>query len=126
MKLGIIGVPQDIGSAKRGVDMGPSAMRVAGLHEAIMKHGYDILDFGNISCFDIDSIDPFEAPGTGYNIPGGLSYREARLIMEMIYDCEMLSSMDVVELNPAQDIRNKTGAVAVELISCALGRQLHL
>ncbi|TFG62915.1 MAG: arginase [Spirochaetales bacterium] len=302
MKLGIIGVPQDIGSAKRGVDMGPSAIRVAGLRKVLEKLGHEVADFGNLSCFDIDqnphymdskprelnylkpiietclkvktevekalgqgcmplvlggdhsisigtlagmkslhkgrtgilwvdahadfntpettpsgnihgmplavltgrgspellaigpsptvsesntviiglrdvdpgearnlknskvsvftmrdiedrgigpvmrdalsaalsgvdflhvsfdidSIDPFEAPGTGYNIPGGLSYREARLIMEMIYDSGRLTSLEVVEVDPARDIMNKTGAVAVELISCALGKQILL
>lgn len=299
MKVGIIGVPQDIGSSKRGVDMGPSAIRVAGLHESLRALGVSIKDYGNITCFDIDqnpdymhaeehlnfigpivdtcyrlksqveraisdgcfplviggdhsisigtlagmkalhggrtgiiwvdahadfnipsttpsgnihgmvlavhtgrgddrltaigpaptvreqntvligardldsgelellrdsavtvftmrdivergmgpvikdalaiatdgvdhlhvsfdidSIDPFEAPGTGTQVAGGITFREARYIMELVSECRKLSSLEVVEVNPVLDSFNKTGRVAVELISCALGKRI--
>jgi arginase len=299
MKVGIIGVPQDIGSSKRGVDMGPSAIRVAGLHENLRALGVSVKDYGNIACFDIDqnpgylhaeerlnfigpivdtcyrlknqveraiadgcfplviggdhsisigtlagmkslhggktgiiwvdahadfntpattpsgnihgmvlavhtgrgdprltaigpaptvreqntvligardldsgelellrdsavtvftmrdivergmgpvikdalaiatdgvdhlhvsfdidSIDPFEAPGTGTQVAGGITFREARYIMELVSECRKLSSLEVVEVNPVLDTFNKTGRVAVELISCALGKRI--
>lgn len=74
--------------------------------------------------FDIDSLDPSEAPGTGTRVPGGLTYREAHLIMEMVHDCGKLSSLEVVEVNPALDIRNKTANLAVGLIASALGKTI--
>ena len=299
MKAGIIGVPQDIGSSKRGVDMGPSAIRVAGLHDSLKKLGIDVRDYGNISCFDIDqnpgymhaeehvnflgpisdtcyklkaqveqaigegyfplviggdhsisigtlagmkklhggktgiiwvdahgdfnvpsttpsgnihgmplavhtgrgdsrllaigpsptvvekntvligtrsidreeavllresqvtvftmrdivergmgpvikeaisiatdgvdhlhisfdidSLDPFEAPGTGTQVEGGITFREARYFMELASECSKFSSLEFVEVNPVLDVYNKTGRVAVELISCALGKRI--
>ena len=53
-KIGIIGVPQDLGASRRGVDMGPSSLRIAGLHSSIEKLGYDAIDFGNVTCHDIE------------------------------------------------------------------------
>lgn len=73
---------------------------------------------------DIDVLDPSEAPGTGTSVPGGLTYREGHLLMEMVHNSKKLSSMDVVEVNPALDNRNKTAALAVELISSALGKTI--
>jgi arginase len=72
--------------------------------------------------FDVDFLDPEIAPGVGTTVPGGPSYREAQLCMEMIADTGRLASLDVVELNPALDLRNKTAALAVDLIESLFGK----
>lgn len=72
--------------------------------------------------FDVDFLDPDIAPGVGTTVPGGPTYREAQLCMEMIADTGRLSSLDVMELNPAFDVRNKTAALAVDLIESLFGK----
>ncbi len=72
--------------------------------------------------FDVDFLDPEIAPGVGTTVPGGPTYREAQLCMEMIADTGRLASLDVMELNPALDLRNKTAAVAVDLIESLFGK----
>ena len=72
--------------------------------------------------FDVDFLDPEIAPGVGTTVPGGPSYREAQLCMEMIADTGRLGSLDVVELNPALDVRNKTATLAVDLIESLFGK----
>lgn len=72
--------------------------------------------------FDVDFLDPEIAPGVGTTVPGGPSYREAQLCMEMIADTGRLGSVDIVELNPALDVRNKTAALAVDLIESLFGK----
>lgn len=74
--------------------------------------------------FDMDAIDPSEAPGTGTPVKGGLSYREAHLVMEMLYDSEQLGSIEMVEINPIFDYRNQTASLAVDLICSALGKSI--
>ncbi len=72
--------------------------------------------------FDVDFLDPEIAPGVGTTVPGGPTYREAQLCMEMIADTGRLASLDVVELNPALDVRNKTAQLAVDLIESLFGK----
>jgi arginase len=72
--------------------------------------------------FDVDFLDPDIAPGVGTTVPGGPSYREAQLCMEMIADTGKLASLDVMELNPALDLRNKTAELAVDLIESLFGK----
>ena len=72
--------------------------------------------------FDLDCLDPADAPGVGTAVRGGPTYREMQLCMEMIADTGRLGSLDVVELNPALDLRNRTAEVAVELIESMLGK----
>jgi arginase len=72
--------------------------------------------------FDVDFLDPDIAPGVGTTVPGGPTYREAQLCMEMIADTGRLASLDVTELNPALDIRNRTATVAVDLIESLFGK----
>ncbi|MBL8328710.1 MAG: arginase [Rubrivivax sp.] len=72
--------------------------------------------------FDVDFLDPEIAPGVGTTVPGGPTYREAQLCMEMIADCGRLASLDVMELNPALDVRNKTALLAVDLIESLFGK----
>ena len=72
--------------------------------------------------FDVDFLDPPIAPGVGTTVPGGPSYREAQLCMEMIADTGRLGSLDVMELNPALDVRNQTAELAVDLIESLFGK----
>jgi arginase len=72
--------------------------------------------------FDVDFLDPDIAPGVGTTVRGGPTYREAQLCMEMIADTGRLASLDVMELNPAFDVRNKTAEVAVDLIESLFGK----
>ena len=72
--------------------------------------------------FDVDMLDPSIAPGTGTRVPGGVNYREAQLIMEMVADTGRLGSLDLVEVNPALDRHNKTAELAVDLIESLFGK----
>lgn len=74
--------------------------------------------------FDMDGIDPSEAPGTGTPVKGGLSYREAHLVMEMLHESGRLGSIEMVEINPILDQRNQTAALAVGLICSGLGKSI--
>lgn len=74
--------------------------------------------------FDVDVMDPAFAVGTGTPSPGGLTYREAHLAMEMIADSGQLQSLEMVEVNPLLDVQNKTGELAVGLIASALGKRI--
>jgi len=74
--------------------------------------------------FDMDVVDPREAPGVGTPVPGGITYREAHLAMEMIADCGQLLACELVEINPILDIMNKTGVLGVGLLSSALGKKI--
>lgn len=71
---------------------------------------------------DVDFLDPDIAPGVGTTVPGGPTYREAQLCMEMVADTGRLGSLDIVELNPAFDVRNRTAEVAVDLIGSLFGK----
>jgi arginase len=72
--------------------------------------------------FDVDFLDPDFAPGVGTTVPGGPSYREAQLCMEMVADTGLLASLDLMELNPAQDNHNRTAEVAVDLVGSLFGK----
>jgi len=72
--------------------------------------------------FDVDFLDPAFAPGVGTTVAGGPTYREAQLCMEMIADTGRLASLDLMELNPAFDVKNQTAVVAVDLIESLFGK----
>jgi arginase len=72
--------------------------------------------------FDVDFLDPEWAPGVGTTVPGGPTYREAQLCMEMIADTGRLASLDLMELNPALDVRNRTAEVTVDLVESLFGK----
>jgi arginase len=72
--------------------------------------------------FDVDFLDPEIAPGVGTTVPGGPTYREAQLCMEMIADTGLMRSLDIMELNPAMDIHNKTAKLAVDLVESLFGK----
>lgn len=73
---------------------------------------------------DMDSLDPDEAPGVGTAVPGGLTYREAHLLMEIFGDSGRVHSLDIVEINPILDDRNKTAELAVGLAASLLGQRI--
>ena len=73
---------------------------------------------------DMDSLDPNEAPGVGTPSPGGLTYREAQLLMEIVADSGKLSSADVVEINPILDHENRTAQMAVDLVASLFGKSI--
>jgi arginase len=89
-----------------------------------MQHALEGLDASthlHVS-FDVDFLDPDVAPGVGTTVPGGPTYREAQLCMEMIADTGLVGSLDIMELNPAMDVRNKTAMVAVDLVESLFGK----
>jgi arginase len=73
---------------------------------------------------DLDAVDPMFAPGVGTPVPGGLSYREAHLALELVAEAGVLDSLDVVEVNPILDRANETALLAVELVASALGKRI--
>jgi arginase len=73
---------------------------------------------------DMDALDPDQAPGVGTPVRGGLNYREAHLALELVAEAQVLSSLDVVEVNPILDRANETGRLAVELVASALGAKI--
>jgi arginase len=74
--------------------------------------------------FDLDVLDPEVAPGVGTPVRGGLTYREAHLVMELINEAAVVTSLDVVEINPIRDSRNGTAELAVELVESLMGRRI--
>lgn len=74
--------------------------------------------------FDMDVLDPDEAPGVGTPVRGGVTYREAHLAMETICDSSRMVSMEVVEVNPVLDVANRTALLAVELVMSAMGKKI--
>ncbi len=81
--VGIIGVQQDFGASKRGVDMGPSAMRIAGLHSALKKLGYSVVDFGNIHCHDLEE----------HLLLSDLEDKKVRFISHIVQTCRELKQI---------------------------------
>lgn len=74
--------------------------------------------------FDMDSLDPMYAPGTGYQLPAGMTNREALLLMEEMCDTGLVKSAEIVEVNPVLDVRNRTAGFAVDLVARLLGEKI--
>lgn len=74
--------------------------------------------------FDVDSIDPVTAPGVGTPVSGGLSYREAHLLMESIAECGCMSSLEVAEVNPILDNKNRSAEITAELVASSMGLRI--
>jgi len=87
---------------------------------AIAKQG----TAGYCVTFDVDALDPNDAPGSGTLVRGGLTYREAHLAMEKIAEAGGMRSLEVVEINTALDVNNRTAELGVELILSALGKTI--
>lgn len=97
-----------------------------GIHRIIakvLKQFREKVDHIHIS-FDVDSVDPSVAPGVGTPIPGGLSYREAHLLMETIAECGCMSSLEVAEINPILDHKNQSAVFIAELIASSMGQRI--
>ena len=95
----------------------------------VMEEAISIAGAGNTPIhvsFDLDAIDPREAPGTGTPVKGGLSFREAHLAMEMLAESRKLGSIEMVEINPILDTRNHTATLAVGLFCSGLGKAILL
>lgn len=111
-----------------------SAVTVFTMHEidrrgmaAVMEQALTIATRGTDGfhlSFDLDVLDPREAPGVGTPVSGGISAREAHLAMELIAESDGLRSLDIVEVNPILDERNATAELAVELALSALGKRI--
>jgi arginase len=97
-----------------------------GIHK-VMKQAFlkvvKNVDYLHVS-FDLDSVDPVYAPGVGTPVKGGLDYREAHLMMEMIAESRKMTSMEIVEVNPIIDKRNQSAEFAVELVQSAFGKKI--
>jgi len=97
-----------------------------GVHK-VMKNAFQKVaknvDMLHVS-FDLDSVDPIYAPGVGTPVKGGLDYREAHLIMEMLAESGKMSSLELVEVNPILDNRNQSAEFAVELVQSAFGKKI--
>ena len=74
--------------------------------------------------FDLDACDPTIAPGVGTPVKGGLNYREAHMVMEIVADSALLTSLDMVEVNPTLDVQNATAQLGTELVLSALGMKI--
>lgn len=124
----------------RDLDPGEKAfLREVGLHvftmkeidrlglAAVMEQAIELACKGmnglHIS-LDMDAVDPRDAPGVGTPVPGGLTYREAHLALELIADSGAMTSLDIVEDNPTLDHENRTAALAAELILSAFGKRI--
>jgi len=97
-----------------------------GIHRIIarvLKQFQEKVDHIHVS-FDLDSVDPTLAPGVGTPIPGGLSFRESHLLMESIAECGCMSSLEVTEVNPILDDKNKSAKFAAELIASSMGQRI--
>ena len=97
-----------------------------GIHRIIakvLKQFREKIDHIHVS-FDVDSVDPSVAPGVGTPISGGLSYREAHLLMETIAECGCMSSLEIAEVNPILDHKNQSAAFTAELIASSMGQRI--
>jgi len=127
--LRLVGIRSvDDGERRLVRDMGLQVIDMRGIDEDGMRRSMDKVLEGltpethlHVS-FDVDFLDPESAPGVATAVRGGPTYREAQLCMEMVADTGCLRSLDVMELNPALDVRNQTAAIAVELIESLFGK----
>ena len=111
-------------------DMGIKAMTMREIDENGMANGVRaaLRALGDVEAihisFDMDSLDPTVAPGVGTPVSGGLTIREAHLIMEMLADDGRVRSLDLVEVNPILDEHNRTAQVAVDLAASLFGQRI--
>ena len=118
----------DPGEKRRVHEAGIEVFDMRSIDEMGMRHTMELAlaligpDTHLHVSLDVDFLDPDIAPGVGTAVRGGPTYREAQLCMEMIADTGRLASLDVVELNPALDLRNRTAELAVDLIESLFGK----
>ena len=118
----------DEGEKRMVHDMGIDVFDMRFIDETGMRHAMELAlaligpDTHLHVSLDVDFLDPDIAPGVGTTVRGGPTYREAQLCMEMVADTGRLASLDIVELNPALDVRNRTAELAVDLIESLFGK----
>ncbi len=118
----------DEGEKRLVHDMGIEVFDMRFIDELGMRHAMELalaLVDANTHLhvsLDVDFLDPAIAPGVGTTVRGGPTYREAQLCMEMIADTGRMASLDIVELNPALDVRNQTAELAVDLVESLFGK----
>ncbi len=124
---------RDVDLSERGPihDSGVSAFTMRDIDErglkSVMQEALEVVNrdtAGFHVSFDMDVLDPDEAPGVGTPVRGGMTYREAHLAMETICDSGRMVSMDLVEVNTVLDVANRTAQLAVELILSAMGKKI--
>jgi arginase len=128
-ELRLIGIRSvDAGEKKLVREMGIEVFDMRYIDEMGMRHAMELAlalvdkqTHLHVS-LDVDFLDPDIAPGVGTTVRGGPTYREAQLCMEMIADTGRMASLDIVELNPALDIRNRTAELAVDLVESLFGK----
>jgi arginase len=128
----LIGI-RDLDQAERAI------VRQSGIHvytmrdidergmRAVMQEAIGFASAGTAGfhvSFDLDGMDPRDVPGTGTPVKGGISWREANLLMEMVADSGGMSSLEIAELNPILDVKNQSGEVAVDVILSAFGKRI--
>ncbi len=128
----LVGI-RDVDLAERPVvkDSGVSVFTMRDVDErgmrAVMQEAIGIAALGTAGIhlsLDMDGVDPREAPGVGTPVRGGFSYREAHLAMELVADSRLLTSIEVVEVNPVLDDANRTAQLGVELLLSAMGKRI--
>jgi len=130
--VALIGLRDVDMSERRSIrDSGVNAFTMRDIDErglkSVMQDAIELATRGTAGfhlSFDMDVIDPDEAPGVGTPVRGGMTYREAHLAMETICDSSLMVSMELVEVNPVLDIANRTALLAVELILSAMGKKI--
>src|SRR5262249_57482666 len=96
---------------------------VQAVMEKALARVTDGTDYVHVSV-DLDAVDPTVAPGVGTPVKGGLDYREAHLIMELLHDSGVMTSLEMVEVNPILDQGNASATFAVELVQSAFGKKI--
>ena len=130
-RVALVGIRSlDPGEKELVKDLGLAVFTIADVDRrgvsGVMREAIDVVrgpGFVHLS-LDVDVCDPEIAPGVGTPVRGGLSYREAHLAMELIADAGILTSLEVVEVNPILDHADETGILAVELVASALGSRI--
>ena len=122
-------------TAREAVNIRKSGIRVFSMQEidrygmgVVTEQAIDMASDGTAGfhlSFDIDVVDPGNAPGTGTVKRGGLTYRESHLLMELCADSERMVGIDLVEVNPLEDTQNATAVLASELIASAMGKNIY-
>ena len=130
-RVALVGVRSlDAGERQRIAERGPAVFTMSDIDrrglDAVLSEAIAIVqgeNFVHVS-LDADVLDPQIAPGVGTPVPGGLSYREAHLALELVAQSAAISSMDIVEVNPILDVANTTARLVVDLAASALGETI--
>jgi len=127
--VGLRSVDEIEGLNVRGTGVHPFTMRdidERGLR-SVVQEAIELVSRGTAGfhlSFDMDAVDPTEAPGVGTPVRGGMTYREAHLVMELVCDSGLMTSMELVEVNPVIDEANRTALLGVELVMSAMGKRI--